>query len=95
MIFLRIVVPLARPAMAAIGVFVFIWHWNDFLWPLLVAQSEEMRTLTVGLASLRAEVITPQELMAGATLTVVPCLLVFALFQRYLVDSVATTGLRG
>ncbi|HEY8371834.1 MAG TPA: carbohydrate ABC transporter permease [Pseudonocardiaceae bacterium] len=95
LIFLRIVVPLARPAMAAIGVFVFIWHWNDFLWPLLVAQSEEMRTLTVGLASLRAEVITPQELMAGATLTVVPCLLVFALFQRYLVDSVATTGLRG
>lgn len=93
--FTRIVLPLARPAMAAIGVFVFIWHWNDFLWPLLVTQSEEMRTITVGLATLGAENLLPQQSLAVATITVLPCLLVFGLFQRYIADNIATAGLKG
>lgn len=94
-VFTRIVLPLARPGMAAIGVFVFIWHWNDFLWPLLVAQSDEMRTITVGLASLRSDQMLPQQQLAAATITVLPCLLVFGLFQRYVADNVATAGIKG
>jgi multiple sugar transport system permease protein len=94
-IFTRVVLPLARPGMAAIGVFVFIWHWNDFLWPLLVAQSDDMRTITVGLASLRSDQMLPQQQLAAATITVLPCLLVFGLFQRYVADNLATVGIKG
>ncbi|MFC0532423.1 carbohydrate ABC transporter permease [Phytohabitans kaempferiae] len=93
-IFWRIVLPLTRPILATLGVFVFLWHWNDFLWPLVVAQSDEMRTLTVGLATLRSETVPLSTMMAAAAVSVVPCLLVFGVLQRYLVNSIATTGLR-
>lgn len=93
--FTRIVLPLTRPALAALGVFIFIWHWNDFLWPLLVTQSAEMRTITVGLATLGSENLLPQQSLAVATITVLPCLLVFGLFQRYIADNIATVGLKG
>ncbi|SCL26702.1 ABC-type glycerol-3-phosphate transport system, permease component [Micromonospora rhizosphaerae] len=73
----------------------FIWHWNDFLWPLLVAQSDEMRTITVGLATLRSDQMLPQQQLAAATITVLPCLLVFGLLQRYVADNVATVGIKG
>ncbi|AUH42369.1 carbohydrate ABC transporter permease [Streptomyces sp. CMB-StM0423] len=93
-IYTTIVIPLIRPIMATLGVFVFLWHWNDFLWPLVIAQSGDMHTLTVGLATLDGENVTINQVMAGATITVVPCLLVFGLLQRYLTDSIATTGLK-
>lgn len=48
-IFWQIVLPLTKPILATLGIFVFLWHWNDFLWPLVIAQSDTMRTLTVGL----------------------------------------------
>jgi multiple sugar transport system permease protein len=87
-VFWRIVMPLARPALAVIGVFLFVWHWNDFLWPLVVAQSDEMRTLTVGLATLRSSSVPITEQMAAATISVLPGLLVFAVAQRYLMSGV-------
>ncbi|MDF5753706.1 carbohydrate ABC transporter permease [Spongiactinospora sp. TRM90649] len=93
-IYWRIVLPLTRPILATLGVFVFLWHWNDFLWPHVMAQSDEMRTLTVGLATLRSEGVPLATVMASATVSVVPCLLVFALLQRYLVNSIAMTGLK-
>lgn len=94
-IFTTIVLPLVRPALATLGVFVFLWHWNDFLWPLVIGQSGEMQTLTVGLATLQSENVPINQVMAGATITVVPSLLVFGLLQRYLTDSIAMTGLKG
>ncbi|MFD0689115.1 carbohydrate ABC transporter permease [Actinomadura fibrosa] len=94
-IFTTIVLPLVRPALATLGVFVFLWHWNDFLWPLVIGQSGEMQTLTVGLATLQSEDVPINQVMAGATITVVPSLLVFGLLQRYLTDSIAMTGLKG
>ncbi|MFI6285472.1 carbohydrate ABC transporter permease [Streptomyces sp. NPDC051018] len=93
-IYVTVVVPLIRPVLATLGVFVFLWHWNDFLWPLVIGQSGEMRTLTVGLATLEGENVPINQIMAGATITVIPCLLVFGLLQRYLTDSIATTGLK-
>ncbi|MFI1015342.1 carbohydrate ABC transporter permease [Streptomyces sp. NPDC020965] len=93
-IFTTVVIPLIRPILATLGVFVFLWHWNDFLWPLVIGQSTEMRTLTVGLATLEGENVAINQIMAGATITVVPCLLVFGLLQRYLTDSIATSGLK-
>jgi multiple sugar transport system permease protein len=93
-VYLTIVVPLTRPIMATLGVFVFLWHWNDFLWPLVVGQSDATRTLTVGLTTLRTEETQLSLLMASATISVVPCLLVFFLLQRYLVNSIAMTGFK-
>lgn len=93
-IFVRIVLPLVRPALAALAVFVFLWHWNDLLWPLVMSQSGQMQTLTVGLATLQTNNVAINQIMAGATLTVVPSLLVFGLLQRYLTDSVAMSGLK-
>ncbi|WP_232661292.1 carbohydrate ABC transporter permease [Pseudonocardia sp. TRM90224] len=93
-IFCQIVLPLTRPILATLGVFVFLWHWNDFLWPLVVAQSEELRTLTVGLTSLRGEEYPLAMVMASAAVSVVPCLVVFFLLQRYLVNSIASTGFK-
>lgn len=93
-IYVQIVLPLTKPILATLGVFVFLWHWNDFLWPLVVANSEDVRTLTVGLASLRGEEHPLSLVMASAAISVVPCLVVFFLLQRYLVNSIAMTGLK-
>ncbi|MEW1842914.1 carbohydrate ABC transporter permease [Nonomuraea angiospora] len=93
-VYWTIVVPLTRPILATLGVFVFLWHWNDFLWPLVVGQSDATRTLTVGLTTLRTEELQLSVLMSSAAVSVVPCLLVFFLLQRYLVNSIAMTGLK-
>ncbi|MEV4897505.1 ABC transporter permease subunit [Nonomuraea sp. NPDC055795] len=87
-IYLQIVVPLTKPILATLGVFVFLWHWNDFLWPLVATSSEEMRTLTVGLSTLRGEQFPQSMEMAAAAISVVPCLAVFFLLQRYLAPGV-------
>ena len=92
-IFTMIVLPLIRPVLATLGIFVFLWHWNDFLWPLVIGQSGNMQTLTVGLATLQSQAVPINQIMAGATITVVPSLLVFGLLQRYLTDSIAMSGL--
>lgn len=94
-VFWRIVMPLTRPILATLGIFVFLWHWNDFLWPLIIAQSDGMRTLTVGLAGMNSENVSNASLMAAAAVSVIPCLLIFAILQRYLVNSVAMSGIKG
>lgn len=93
-VYWTIVVPLTKPILATLGVFVFLWHWNDFLWPLVIGQSDATRTLTVGLTTLRTEEMQLSLLMASAAVSVVPCLLVFFLLQRYLVNSIVMTGLK-
>lgn len=93
-IYWQIILPLTTPVLATLGIFVFLWHWNDFLWPLIVAQSDDMRTLTVGLATLQAMVPSTAQLMAAAAISFIPNLLIFVLFQRYIVQSIATSGLK-
>lgn len=93
--FWQLVLPLTRPILATLGIFVFLWHWNDFLWPLVMAQSNDMRTLTVGLATLQAEQVARSQVMAGALVTVIPCLVIFFVLQRHLVNSIASTGIKG
>ncbi|MGP3960358.1 carbohydrate ABC transporter permease [Nonomuraea sp. 3N208] len=93
-VYWTIVVPLTKPILATLGVFVFLWHWNDFLWPLVISQSDATRTLTVGLTVLKTEELQWSMLMSSAAISAVPCLLVFFLLQRYLVNSIAMTGLK-
>ena len=95
--FVRVVLPLSRGALATLGVIVFLTSWNDFLWPLLILGGDrEMQTLPVGLATLQGQYTFDYgKLMSGAILMTVPVLLLFVSAQRYVVESVTTTGLKG
>lgn len=95
-IFFRIFLPLAGPALATLGILTFLASWNNFLWPLVVSATEETYTLPVALALIS----TGQNqtdyglLLAGASLVVLPILLVFIVFQRYFIEGIASTGIK-
>ena len=95
-IFWRIVVPNSGAFLAAIGVITFIGSWNAFLWPLVVAQDESMWTVQVTMSTfITAQTINIPQLFAAAIVSTVPLVLVFVFLQRYLVQGVAQTGLKG
>ncbi|MFF1920944.1 carbohydrate ABC transporter permease [Streptomyces sp. NPDC058221] len=95
-LFLSIVLPLSRPIMAAVSIFVFIGAWNNFMWPFIVTNDPDLMTLPVGLATVKdAYGIQYAQSMASALLAALPLIVVFLLFQRRIVNSVATTGLGG
>ncbi|MER6009403.1 carbohydrate ABC transporter permease [Streptomyces bluensis] len=96
-IFFRIFLPLAGPAVATITIMSFLSSWNNFIWPLIVAQSTSGYTLPVGLAatSQAASHVTDYGLMlAGAIVVMLPVLVLFLLLQRYFVQGIAGTGMR-
>lgn len=93
--FVAIVLPLIKPVLATLAIFVFLWHWNDLLWPLIIGQSDEARTLTVGLASLDSETISTSNIMAAALISFVPCLVIFLFLQRHIVESITSSGVKG
>ena len=96
-IFFRIFLPLAGPAVATITIMSFLYSWNNFIWPLVVAQSMSTYTLPVGLAatSQAAAHVTDYGLMlAGAIVVMLPVLVLFLCLQRYFVQGVAGTGMR-
>ena len=97
-IYWRIVLPLSTPVIGALTILAFVYQWNSFLWPLVVARSDTMWTVPVGLNSLRvyassAQVVNMQ--MAGATLGVVPLDHRLPRLQRYFVRGIALTGMKG
>lgn len=91
----QIVLPLTTPALAALAIFSFTAAWNDFLWPLVVVNSEEMKTIQLGLSSMKGELSDWGLIMAGATLSAVPLTVLYLLLQQYFVRGVVTTGLKG
>jgi multiple sugar transport system permease protein len=94
-IFWQIVMPLCRPALAALGIFTFTYQWDDFFWPLVIISSEELRTLPLGLALFVTRNRTAWDLlMAGSVITTVPVLLVFLFFQRHFIRGIAVTGMK-
>jgi len=95
-IYLQITLPLSRPALAAVGVFSFIRHWNDFMGPLIFTSRERSRTLALGLKYFGNEQFTEFRLvMAIAALMMVPVLFIFFAANKYFVTGVALTGLAG
>lgn len=93
---MRIVLPLSGPALATLAVITFLWNWNDFLWPLVVIQSEHNMTLQLGLSTFQGAHSTAWTLlMAGNVLAVLPMLLAFVLAQRQFVNSIASAGIKG
>ncbi|MEU5754184.1 carbohydrate ABC transporter permease [Streptomyces sp. NPDC047829] len=95
-VFRSVVLPLSRPIVAAVAIFVFIGAWNNFLWPFIVTNDPGLMTLPVGLATVKdAYGVQYAQSMASALLAALPLIVVFLLFQRRIVNSVATTGLGG
>jgi multiple sugar transport system permease protein len=95
-IFARIILPLCGPALATLGILTFLGSWNNFLWPLVVAQTEDTYTLPVALAlySKGQNSTNYGLLLAGATVVVIPILMLFLVFQRKVIEGIATTGIK-
>ena len=95
-IYWRIFMPLSKPALATLAVFVFMGRWNDLLGPVIYLTSPEKMTLSVGLAYLRGQYTTQWALlMAGSLLSVLPMLALFAVAQQYFVRGVVLSGIKG
>jgi multiple sugar transport system permease protein len=95
-IYRTVVLPLARPAVAAVAIFTFVTTWNDLLWPLLVLSNPDLMTVPVGLATVQGAFgIRYADTMASAILGAIPLVAVFLLFQRQIVQGIAGSGLKG
>lgn len=95
-IFWQIFIPISKPALAAVAIYTFQGAWNEFLWPVIVSYTEDMYTLPLGMASLRHELLTDWPLlMAGTIMISLPTLTIFIIFQRYFVQGVSSSGLKG
>ncbi len=100
-IFFRIALPLARSPAIAATVIVFTLNWNNFLWPLLVTFDEDMKTLPVGIAAFAPVIGTQTQLegyataMAAVTLLCIPSVALFLALQRYFIEGITTSGLKG
>lgn len=95
-LYLRVALPLVKPALASLLIFNFLGNWNAYIWPLIVSSAREMLTLPVGLGFFSGEASTDWHLiMTANTLSVVPLLAVFVIFQRQIIEGIALTGLKG
>lgn len=96
-IYARIMLPLAKPALTTVAIFTFLGGWNDFIGPLLYLNSPEKFTVSIGLATFRSAMYTPRWnlMMAASTAMVLPVILVFFLAQRYFVQGIVMSGLKG
>lgn len=97
-IFRTIILPIAMPQIIVLGILQFIFYWNDYLWPLLIAQEDSMRTLTVGLGVFKSQ--TPQGspdwagLMAGSLIAAIPIFILFVIFGRRIVGSIQMSAVK-
>lgn len=89
----RVVVPLSKPILLTAGVIAFVFGWNNFLWPLIVTDSTSLRVVTVGISNLQSNFTVQWNLvLAGSLIALVPMLIIFAIFQRQIVNSIQLTG---
>lgn len=95
-IFFRIVLPLAKPALATLALLAFLTNWNDFLWPVYVLFSADVQTLPAGLSTLQtANAVRYDLLLAGAVIASVPVLVLFVFLQRFIIEGVSRSGVKG
>jgi multiple sugar transport system permease protein len=95
-VYLRIILPLSGPGLAALAAFVFVGSWNDYFWPSIVLTDPGMLTLPVGLAHLNdMYVFDYSRLMAGSVISIAPAILLYLVFQRFVTRGVVMTGLKG
>jgi len=91
-----VILPLSKPALSSLTVFTWLGQWNSFIWPLIVINSVEMNTLTVGLRTLQGQYNTQWTLlMSGSVLALLPVLILFVLAQRTFISGMALSGMGG
>ena len=96
MIFYKIMLPLVKSGLVALGILTLRFAWNDLMWPLIVNTSEQKMTLAAGLSSLQGQYVTDYPLMmAGAVMSVAPLLILFAIFQEQFIEGIALSGVKG
>jgi alpha-1,4-digalacturonate transport system permease protein len=94
-IFWRIILPLSRPALAVVAIFSIIWRWNDFLWPLIVAQDESKQTLPVAIARFASQQAIPfNQILAVSVVTIVPVVIIFLLLQRQIIAGLSQGAIK-
>lgn len=92
----RMIIPLSKPALAAIGLMTFMGQWNSFMWPLIVTNSENMRTITVGISMFKDQFSNMWTLMmAASTTATIPLLILFFFSQRFFIEGITLTGMKG
>lgn len=97
-ILFKIVLPLSKPALITLSMLSFMWSWNSFFWPLVVTNSSKRYTIQVGLAMLKNEMAMSTEwsmLMAATVITVLPVLLFLIIAQKYIIEGISLSGLKG
>jgi ABC-type glycerol-3-phosphate transport system permease component len=94
-IYFSVILPLVRSSIAVLGILIFLWTWDEFLWPLVTVTGNEMKTLPLLMAHFtQAEQKFPGDSLAGATLVIGPVLVAYAFFQRHFVRGLSMTGLK-
>jgi multiple sugar transport system permease protein len=94
-VFVHVALPLSRPILATLAVFFWLANWNNYLWPLIVTQSPDMRVIQLGIASFAGEHSTQWQLiMAGSTVAAIPGLVLYVFLQNYLIEGIKLTGLK-
>lgn len=94
-IFWQIILPLSRSAMIVVALFTFLGNWNDFFGPIIYLNSKEKFTLAVGLLQFKGDYSTKWNLlMAASTIVVTPCILIYLVGQRYLIEGISLTGMK-
>jgi len=95
-IYWSVVLPLSRPILASLAILFFLANWNSFLWPLTVASNQDLWVVQVGIANFRGQYATSWHyIMAASTIVALPMLILFVIFQRQIMDSIKTSGLKG
>lgn len=95
-IYWQIILPLSKPALATLIIFSFVQQWNNFFWPLIIADTEKSQTLTVGLQAFQGIHGTDWHLMMAATsIVIIPTLLLFSYFQKHLAEGISLSGMGG
>jgi multiple sugar transport system permease protein len=95
-IFCVVILPLSKPALATLGIFTFMGNWNSFIWPLIITNSETLKTLPVGLASFNGQYSTDWSLlMAACVMMIAPLIAVFIFGQRFFVKGIQMGAIKG
>jgi multiple sugar transport system permease protein len=95
-VFISIMLPLIKPGLVSLGILTFKFAWNDLMWPLIVNTSTDKMTLSAALSYLQGQYVTDYPgVMAGAIMSVVPIIVIFAIFQKQFIEGVAHTGIKG
>ena len=95
-IFLRVMLPLAKPVVSVLCIFSFMWRWNDYLWPKLVINGKEHYTLQLALANFSGEFsVDWNSLLAMSVISMIPVLIVFVTLQKYIIGGMTAGGVKG